>query len=142
MSAPSKLAVTVEGRAAPQGSKHKGSAGQMREASRYLPAWRAAVKRAIYERYRELGVEPGDLPLFVGPVTFGGVFWMPDDRRVDSPPDLDKLLRAVWDVCSEARVWEDDGRVVLIRRVEKRAAEDDWIGAHFTVWPVAQWAAA
>lgn len=113
---------TVLGRPAPQGSKKKGNAGQLREASAYLPAWRAAIKRAAYERYVELGVEPGDLPLITGAVAFGCTFWMPPDRRVDAPPDLDKLLRAVWDSLTAARVWEDDGRVIEIDHLNKTLA--------------------
>ncbi|MBB4689805.1 RusA family crossover junction endodeoxyribonuclease [Amycolatopsis jiangsuensis] len=129
------LSVTVPGRPAPQGSKKTGSAGQLREASAYLPAWRAAVKRAVYERYRELGVVPGDLPLLLGPVAFGATFYMPGGHRVDSPPDLDKLLRAVWDSLTAARVWEDDGRVVEVDWCSKVAATEAYpfTGAHLQV---------
>lgn len=129
------LSVTVPGRPAPQGSKKTGPAGQLREASVYLPAWRAAVKRAVYMRYQELGVQPAELPLLRGPVAFGATFYMPSDRRVDSPPDLDKLLRAVWDSLTAARVWEDDGRVVEVDWLSKVAATEahPWTGAHLKV---------
>lgn len=107
-----RFTVTVVGRPAPQGSKHQGQYGQMREASVYLPAWRAAVKRAVYERYRELGIDPEALPLFMGPVGVRVTFYLDHGDRVDGPPDGDKLERAVWDVLTKARVWEDDGRAV------------------------------
>lgn len=139
MSEPDRLAVdrlhvTVAGRPAPQGSKKRGNAGQLREASPYLAAWRAAVKRAAYEQYRVHGVEPGDLPLFRGPVGFSCTFWLPGDKRIDSPPDLDKLLRAVWDSLTAARVWEDDGRVVEVDWLRKAVANEQHpMGARFTV---------
>lgn len=121
------LDVHVNGRPAPQGSKKRGAAGQMLESSSGLVAWRARVKEAVYLRYRELGIMPSDTrgrPVFVGPVTFGATFWMPPGRRIDASPDLDKLCRAVWDSLTDARVWEDDGRVVEIEWLSKLTAED------------------
>lgn len=113
-----RIDVSVRGRPAPQGSKKRGQYGQLLEASPYLKPWRAAVKEAVYEEYKRLGVPPGDLPLLRGPVAFGATFWLPADVPIDGPPDLDKLLRAVWDALTDARVWEDDGRCV----------EVDWLG--------------
>lgn len=127
--------VTVAGRPAPQGSKKTGEHGQMREASPYLPAWRAAVKKAVYERYRGLGVEPAVLPLIRGPVGVSLMFLLPNGRRADSPPDLDKLTRSTWDALSAARVWEDDGRVVRAL-LDKREAGTDPVGAEIIVWGI------
>jgi len=117
-----RLDVSVNGRPAPQGSKRRGQHGQLREASPYLPAWRQAIKRAVYEQYQALGIEPrgSDLPLFRGAVAFGATFWMPAGVRPDAPPDLDKLVRAVWDALTLARVWEDDGRVVEVDWLSKQ----------------------
>lgn len=126
--------VWVPGRPAPQGSKSRGGAGQLREQSPYLPAWRAAIKKAVYERYRELGVKPDDLPLLRGPIEFSSRFHLDTGQRIDSPPDLDKLLRAVWDSLTAARVWEDDGRVVRLYEVGKVQAQDGRTGADITVW--------
>lgn len=127
-----RMEFTVLGRPAPQGSKKRGNAGQLREASPYLPAWRAAVKRAAYERYVELGVEPGDLPLLRGAIAFGCTFWMPPGHRVDAPPDLDKLLRAVWDSLTAAQVWQDDGRVIEVDYLNKTLATVDATGKPVT----------
>ncbi len=133
-----ELRVTVPGRPAPQGSKKIGSAGQMREQSAYLPAWRAAVKRAVYERYRELEVPPGDLPLFRGAVIVARcAFRLDTGQRIDSPPDLDKLLRATWDALTAARVWEDDGRVVEVRELSKTGAGALGTGAEIVILGVA-----
>jgi crossover junction endodeoxyribonuclease RusA len=131
-----ELRVTVPGRPAPQGSKRLGAAGQMREQSVYLPAWRNAIKHAVYERYRELGIPPGDLPLLRGPVAIGVRFRLAGgvrNVRVDGPPDLDKLLRAVWDSLTLARVWEDDSRVVEVLWASKAAAGTEQSGADLYV---------
>lgn len=133
MSVISELHVTVTGRPAPQGSKGHGAAGQLREQSRYLPAWRAAIKKAVYREYKALGLPPGDLPLFRGAVEFGATFWVPADRRADSPPDLDKLLRGLWDALTAARVWEDDSRVVAILWAAKQHAANGSTGADLMV---------
>lgn len=121
---PSSIDISVNGRPAPQGSKRRGAAGQMREQSVYLPAWRAAVGVATYRRYQALGIRPEDLPLFSGAVEFGATFWMPGDHRVDGPPDLDKLVRAVWDALTTSRVWEDDCRVTEVLWLSKCIVPD------------------
>ncbi len=129
-----RLVIAVAGRPAPQGSKKSGAHGQMREASAYLPAWRAAVKRATYEAYRATGVQPAALPLLRGPVEVSIVFRLDPGRRVDSAPDLDKLLRATWDALTAARVWEDDGRVVSCVTSKRVVTEGEPTGADISVW--------
>ena len=131
-----RLVISVTGRPAPQGSKNTGSAGQLREQSAYLPAWRAAVKRATYEAYKAAGVEPDALPLLRGPVGIRVTFWMPADRRPDAPPDLDKLLRSTWDALTSARAWEDDGRVVHTESYKKRVDPELPTGADIEIWRV------
>lgn len=138
------LSVWVPGRPAPQGSKRIGEHGQMREASPYLPAWRQAVKRAVYERFRELGITPADVQamrrngtaLFGGPVGITMSFALDPDRRVDAMPDLDKLQRAVWDELTKARVWEDDGRVISVSASKNMANPDTGTGVFLRVWQV------
>jgi hypothetical protein len=139
-----RFTVTVLGRPAPQGSKHQGQYGQMREASPYLPAWRAAVKLAVYERYRELGIEPAALPLFVGPVGVSVVFFLATGDRIDGPPDGDKLTRATWDALGRvpkigARVIEDDSRIVEWVGAKRPALvldDETHSGAQIEVWSV------
>lgn len=114
MSLDSPFECWAGGRPAPQGSKTHGHAGQLREASAYLPAWRAAVKTAVYTRYRDLGIRPEQLPLYRGPVTLSLHFWLTSPPRIDGPPDLDKLVRAVCDALTAARLWEDDSRVTFL----------------------------
>lgn len=129
-----RLVISVTGRPAPQGSKDIGAAGQLREQSRYLPAWRAAVKKAAYQAYKAAGIEPDALPLIRGPVAVSITFRMSTDRRVDAPPDLDKLQRSTWDALTAARVWEDDGRVVTEWACKRHAAESETTGALIEVW--------
>jgi hypothetical protein len=131
-----QLSISVLGRPAPQGSKD----GNMREQSVYLPKWRADIKKAVYVRYAELGITPRDLAarpkgvLLAGPVGFSCAFWLDTGQRIDSPPDMDKLIRATWDALTKARVWEDDGRVVALREVRKAQATDRPTGADIWVW--------
>lgn len=106
----------------------------MREQSAYLPAWRAAVKQAVYERYKALGVLPGDLPLLVGPVAVRCSFALDTGARIDAPPDLDKLLRGVWDALTQARVIEDDGRIVTVYAGKKAAATPGETGVEIEIW--------
>jgi crossover junction endodeoxyribonuclease RusA len=128
----------VLGRPAPQGSKKRAAHGQMREASQYLPAWRHAVKRATYMEYKRLGVIAAtDLPLLRGPVAFGAMFWLAGTGPITEPPDLDKLVRAVWDALKLARLIEDDSRFVAMGGVAKvRATAGDPAGALIRVWRV------
>jgi Holliday junction resolvase RusA-like endonuclease len=123
--------ITVVGRPAPQGSKKRGAAGQMRESSVYLPAWRAAVKRAAYAAMRAAGVGPADRPMFVGPVRVDITFYV--EGRADADPDGDKLERATWDALTQAGIWEDDARVVDWSG-RKRQVTDAPTGAQIEVW--------
>lgn len=138
------ITVRVAGRPAPQGSKRTGSAGQLLEASPYLAAWRAAVKSAVYGRYRELELDPDatKVPgwaLLRGPVGIVIEFRLQTGQRIDSAPDLDKLERATWDALTKARVWEDDGRVVYSHASKRDATDGLPVGAWITVVRCPQW---
>lgn len=84
----------------------------MLETSKYLPAWRAAVKKAAYQWMQWHGIRAEDRPVFVGRVGFLGDFYFtPEQGSADDPPDLDKILRATFDALTQAGLWEDDARV-------------------------------
>lgn len=119
--------VRVYGRPAPQGSKRVGMSGQMMEQSPYLVGWaggwkggkargkriHGAVERALYEHYRDHGIEPDELPYLTGPVGVDITFYLePDHGPVEGPPDVDKLARSTFDALTAARLWEDDARVI------------------------------
>lgn len=129
-----RLHIAAVGRPAPQGSKGQGGAGQLRESSIYLPAWRKAVKVAAYSAYQAAGIDPASLPLFPAgvPVTVKlcTFFVGPTQCRADGTdeptgmPDIDKLLRAVLDALGgqregSARCFADDSQVVLIKNLSK-----------------------
>lgn len=133
------LRLWVPGRPAPQGSKKQGAHGQMREASVYLPAWRQAVKKAVYERYREMGIDPAAATaagwtLFSGPVGVRITFCVPWEPT--NKPDGDKLERAVWDALSQSRVWVDDSYVTEWAGSKRRPVDDESTGAWVRVWQV------
>ena len=111
--------VWVPGVPAPQGSKvavpRPGGKGVwLREArSKTLDAWRAQVTRVAADAW------PMRWP-WAGPVLLGCAFRVapykktrPEDWPVGGKiADLDKVLRAVGDALTRAKVWEDDRQVV------------------------------
>lgn len=137
MAAVDFLDINVRGRPAPQGSKRLGESGQLLEVSPYLRPWRSVLKRAVRQRFHDLGITMDDLrerPVFVGPVAFGCTFWMATTgQRIDGPPDLDKLVRAVWDELTKNRVWEDDARVTEVLWLAKRFAGTGAAGADMVI---------
>lgn len=115
------IRIRVNGRPAPQGSKHKGAHGQMREASPYLPAWRAAVRNTAHRHLLALGVPVEVRPHLRGAVVVRRlVFIMDPSQPLDGPPDLDKLQRAVFDALTHAGLWEDDARVRRVELLDER----------------------
>lgn len=132
-----RLTITVVGRPAPQGSKQRGSAGQLLEQSSYLPAWKQRVKIGAYEAYREIGLGDDMLPLFrpgVPVIIERCSFYLaPDQCRAEGTnqptgtPDIDKLLRGLLDALGggrkdTARLYADDSQVVAIHGLTKQYA--------------------
>jgi Holliday junction resolvase RusA-like endonuclease len=117
-----QLHIRVYGRPAPQGSK----TGAGREASPYLPAWRADVKRAALRAMIDSGRPP--LPMFPAGIAVRltrCVFLVP--WPVLNVPDIDKLLRSTLDAlggsrAAGARVFADDSQVVRIDGLAKEFA--------------------
>lgn len=118
------LQFTVDGEPAPQGSKnfkgYRGGKPVLVESSKGLPGWRASVTAAARTAMRESRLR---FPL-EGPLELAAVFAVraPKRRPREFPhvkPDIDKLLRAVLDSCTDAGVWGDDGQVVRLRDVLK-----------------------
>lgn len=116
MTAP--LVIRIPGQAVPQGSKTVyWQQRRMVDANPNLAAWRAAVTAAArQELARRNATDPID-----GPVTIRLVFMLrrpasvPKARNWPSVvPDLDKLIRAVLDGLTDAKVWTNDSRVVRI----------------------------
>lgn len=105
-----KFEVTIFGDARPQGSKRHVGNGRFIEASPYLREWREKVRAACLEfNFQDK---------FDAPVRAEVVFALRKPKnpkhkaRPASRPDLDKLVRAIFDSVTSAGVWEDDSLVV------------------------------
>jgi len=118
----------VHGRPAPQGSKTAyviGGRAVMKEASKFLPAWRSAVtEAAVQELHRSMDVRP-----FVGAVRLSVEFYIDRPQKPKhkefpaGKPDLDHLIRSVGDSLTRAGVLADDALIVDIQ------ARKLWVGA-------------
>jgi Holliday junction resolvase RusA-like endonuclease len=112
-----ELFFEVYGIAAPQGSKKSIGNGRFIEASKKLPAWRKRVREAAAD-----AVASANWVTLSGPTELSVVFFLPRPKSVTAtrrplptvPPDIDKLVRGVFDSCTDAGVWDDDSLVCKI----------------------------
>lgn len=118
---PRRLAFAVLGDPVPQGSKRIGRAGGRPDGRPLILDWKGHALRswrfqvAVLARAAKIRAE---LELFEGPVAVSLYFrlrrgltvrrWMPSTK-----PDLDKLVRAVFDSLTGV-VWRDDAQVVSV----------------------------
>ena len=151
----------VPGQPVPQGSKSafiSKSTGRpvVVDKDVRLPRWRAKITSAAIDRQAEImHTHPhlySHLP-FRGPIGIKVEFIMPrpkhhfgtgknaDVLKPSSPrypatmPDIDKLLRAIFDALTDAQVWKDDGQVVWCQ-TSKHYEGPTWpggIGVHVTL---------
>jgi Holliday junction resolvase RusA-like endonuclease len=108
----------------------------MREASNYLPAWRASVTRASYDAMRDAGVSPEDRPVFpAGTAVHVRImfFMAPEQGALTGKPDIDKLVRAVFDPLTTSKVWADDSQVISVWAAQERVVGTILPGAIITV---------
>ena len=125
------VAFSVLGRPAPQGSKKAyvvGGRAVVTDASKNLAPWRDSVAAAAVDAMN--GHPPIDEAVDVV-VTFD--FIRPKTSKRPYPsvmPDVDKLLRGVFDALTAAGVLRDDSRVV---NVTGRKRYRDFEGAEITV---------
>jgi len=116
----------VVGRPAPQGSKKSVGRGRFVEASKYLPAWRAAVVSAARLAYSG---EPIATPCRLRVVVF---LDKPKKPKFESAPgvmpDVDKLARGIADSLKIGGVIEDDALIVSLE-IDKMWAVDRSAGA-------------
>lgn len=121
------------GRPAPQGSKKSVGNGRFIEASKFLPAWRAAVVSAARSVY--VG-EPISTPVRVRIIVFLEKPKKPKfDTAPATPPDADKLARGILDALKIAGVYDDDALVVSLEIDKMWATErdDKMSGAEITI---------
>ena len=124
--AKSEVVFFAEGRPAPQGSKKSVGRGRFVEASKYLPAWRAAVVSAARLAYTG---EPISVPCRLRVVVFMDKPKKPKfDVAPGVMPDVDKLARAIADALKIGGVIEDDQLIVSLE-IDKMWATDRPQGA-------------
>ncbi len=103
-----EITLTIIGRPAGQGSKRHVGGGRMIEQSKYLPAWRRACIDQMRQQYDG---EPLDGPLEVTATFYLKRPKKPKFSAPAVPPDADKLIRAIGDALTQARVVVDDARI-------------------------------
>lgn len=118
------LEVFVPGQPAAQGSKRHVGGGRLLEQSKKVRPWRNQIVAVLATTGRHLapleGAVRADLE-FVMPRPLATPKTRPTPPAVKRP-DLDKLIRAVFDAISDARVWKDDSCAVQVM-AGKRIAE-------------------
>jgi len=110
-----EITFDVIGRPAPQGSKKSIGNNRFVETSKFLPAWRKAVKQAA-----EDAVNQNMWQVVSGPVELEVMFYLDRPSSVSKtkrpqpivPPDLDKLVRSL-DPLS-GLIYEDDAQICRI----------------------------
>jgi crossover junction endodeoxyribonuclease RusA len=111
-----EIAFDVLGRPAPQGSKKSIGNNRFIEASKFLPAWRSAVRAAAEQVVSVYGWEPVS-----GPVEVELLFYLerpasiPRTKRAYPivPPDVDKLARSCLDPMTGV-IYDDDSQVIRL----------------------------
>ena len=109
-----EITFDVLGRPAPQGSKKSIGNNRFIESSKFLPAWRHAVRDAA-----EHAVTVTGWARVSGPVELEVMFYLDRPSSVSTvkrpyptvPPDLDKLIRGVGDSLTGV-VYDDDSQVI------------------------------
>jgi crossover junction endodeoxyribonuclease RusA len=126
-----EFSFSVEGRPAPQGSKSYRGNGRFSEASKYLPAWRNDIVLAI----RQKMLQTNSVVMFDEPVKVSITFFITKPAKPKwaypaTTPDLDKLVRGVFDSITQSRLWVDDCLVVEL------LAKEVWCGNTPDTYPV------
>jgi crossover junction endodeoxyribonuclease RusA len=111
-----EIAFDVLGRPAPQGSKKSIGQNRFIEASKYLPAWRSAVRAAAEQVVSVYGWEPVS-----GPVEVELLFYLERPASIAKtkrpypivPPDVDKLARSCLDPMTGV-IYDDDSQVIRL----------------------------
>lgn len=126
-----ELLILVVGRPAPQGSKSYRGNQRFSEASKYLPAWRKAIMGEVKSAFNATQ----DVRRFTEPVKVAITFFIDRPKNPKWPfpattPDLDKLVRGVFDALTQGGAWVDDCLVVEL------FAREVWTGQTTDTYPV------
>jgi Holliday junction resolvase RusA-like endonuclease len=107
----------------------------MIDASKHLKPWRQAVTRAVQLSQAEDYWETTDAPCIV---ILEFVLARPASVARTYPavkPDLDKLIRAALDGCTDGHLWTDDSRVISIVASKRYADTEESPGLRIRVTP-------
>ena len=147
-----RFVVFVPGVPVPQGSKTafiSKSTGRpiVVDKDMRLPQWRAKVTSWVMDAMPQ---QPIEYPL-LGPIGirvdfilarpkghFGtgknaGMLRAGAPKHPASMPDVDKLLRAIFDALTDAQVWRDDGQVVWVQATKHYVNGNDPVGVGITL---------
>lgn len=154
------LTITVYGEPAAQGSKkyagHRTNRSTGRttavliEQSKKVKPWRAQVTEAARQALvaGHVGLAPIHRPQLTAPLLVDVTFTVPKPARIPkgrrglpaTRPDLDKMLRALFDGITDSKVWQDDGLVVEVRSRKvypgMHPAALDRPGAAIRIWEI------
>lgn len=123
------LRVFVPGVPAPQGSKSfvgRARSGRaiLVESSRAVKPWRATIAEALRKDGLPLLIYAAHVPVHAT-LTFVMPRPKATPRGTNPPatkrPDLDKLVRAVFDAIGTAEVWHDDSQVTMLSAFKRVA---------------------
>jgi len=111
-----EITFDVLGRPAPQGSKKSIGNNRFVESSKFLPAWRNAVRLAA-----ENAVTINGWTRVGGPVELEVLFYLDRPSTITKtsrpypivPPDIDKLLRGVGDALTGV-IYDDDSQIIRV----------------------------
>lgn len=138
--APSVIHLDVIGLPAPQGSKTRMPNGAMVEAGSKtgrakLKSWRAAVTEtamAWKEAHPDVGQMTGPLEVEIS-FRFPPVASSPHRYRHATKPDLDKLVRSVFDPLTHAGLIRDDCQIYSLTATKHYVPAGAFTGAQITV---------
>jgi Holliday junction resolvase RusA-like endonuclease len=157
---PDRFTLFVPGKAIPQGSmkgyvragKSGAPVAAITSSNPLLIQWRMKVTGHAIERQAEwMHTHPATEFPITGPVGARVDFVVPRPQlhfgtgrnaktlKPGAPkypgtaPDIDKLLRAIFDALTDAQVWEDDGQVVWVQTRKDYAMPGQQVGVSITI---------
>lgn len=141
MSSDTTFSIFIAGEPAPQGSKsYKGRSKSGKailiESSKKVHPWREDIRAACLGNDGKPRVQFGDSPTITDLE-----FILPRPKSTPKKktpcairkPDLDKLVRAVFDALKSAGIWGDDARCVGVRATKRLADVDEAPGCHLEI---------
>lgn len=114
----------LEGIAVPQGSKTAtviNGRAVMFDSNKKLKDWRRDATRQLLEQFGASGVSPFPAQQALGVVI---IFRLPKPKSVkrDKPsvkPDVDKLVRSIFDSVTDAKIWAGDEQVTQVNAAKE-----------------------